>query len=212
MNKVACSKGFTLVEIMITLFILMIVGIMITAGLSSVIKTEDRIKQKRKNLAELQRAIFEIEQDMQQVITKPVITNEGKEQPTFILSNTAIELTRSGFVNPSIENSPNSLQRITYKLDGTHLFRIARKVTNKIPVNHAESRLLLNNVKSFHCTLVPAKNPLQYTQTQNVKTLKPNSKINMGIIIEINTAELGNIKRVIPFAINTIKENWDAVS
>src|SRR5579862_4311457 len=106
------KAGFTLVEIMVTLFILMVVGILISTGLNSVLKTDEIINKKRRDITDIQLAIIQIEHDMQQVINQPIR-----------ISNNNLEFTRSGLIDPS-NIKTRLLQRVTYRLDGTNLFRI----------------------------------------------------------------------------------------
>jgi len=142
-----------------------------------------------------------IERDIQQVSSKAILGINNQTLATFMISDNHVEFTRSGAYNLLASNN-DSLQRVTYQLDGTTLFRITRNVVNKIPQKNTNTEILLSPVKSFHCQMIPINNPLIKPSTPNDQTAL-NKNITMGVIIDLETG-LGNVKRVIPLAINTL--------
>jgi len=211
MHKVIQHDGFTLLEIMVTLFILMIVGTLISSGLHTVLTAQDRIQKKRYSLTEIQLALFQINLDMQQLMNKPILNPQGQELPVIIQGNNFLEFTRGGFINSSIVN-PDTFERITYKLIDTHLLRITQHISNNKVINQSDSELLLSHVKAFEARLIPANNPLSNISSQN-KTILPNQTMRLGIDIKITSSEFGNIHRIVAFEFNTLdKENNDSSS
>jgi type II secretion system protein J len=205
MSKHHTLSGFTLLEVLVTLFILMIVGILISTGLNTVMRTHESIDKRSKILAEVQLAVIAIEHDMQQASNARISNKQGQELPNFILRDNSIEFTISGVLDPVNMNPNNTLQRITYKREGNVLVRYVRNIVNNVPQEKFRKHVLFNRIKSFHCSMTPRDNILMHTREQNPTMNQKNNPI-IGVIFEINTAELGRIIRVMPLAINTLDE------
>lgn len=203
------KSAFTLIEIMVTLFILMILAILISTGLNSVLKTEERIKLRRLILTETQAALLQMGRDMHQVINLPVLDNKGKALPTFIISNNSIEFTRAQMIDP-LDIKKTQLQRITYRLVGTDLLRSSRNISKTTTMN-SDSQILLKNVTLFNCYLIPKNSPLSKSDTKKSEDSQQ-KEIRMGVVIVINTKDLGYMKRAIPFPFNTIAQDPNASS
>lgn len=200
MNK--ATHGFTLIEIMIASFILLIVGMIISSGLNVVVKTQDRIKNKTFRLNKLQNAIMVIEADMQQVSQTPITNESNIQLPAIIVTNTSLSFTRSDFINPKEDYNSINLQRINYQIEGSRLYRTILMIVNNKILGITKKELILDKVKSFHCYLIPANNFLVKTYAQN-KLNTTQSIIKTAIFFELDIEELGYVKRIIPIAINT---------
>ena len=93
-------KGFTLLEILISLFVLSIVAAIITTGLNMVVKTQVRVEKKYRELAEVQLALTIFERDLQQIIDRPILDENGTTQAALQISENRIEFTCAGYSNP----------------------------------------------------------------------------------------------------------------
>ena len=202
------SRGFTLLEIMITLFILMIVGILISTGLNTTVNTQERINKKSKLLGDIQLVIMTLERDMQQASNKSLLNATGQKQPAFRLGNNYFTFTRASYMRSAALPNTN-LQRVTYTLNNMKLYRITQMIVNKTIQNKITSEILMSQVKSFRCYMSPLNNPLMHTNSENVQKIET-SNINIGVIIEIDIRGLGPVRRVIPLAINTVEEEPNA--
>ena len=66
------SQGFTLIELMVGLFILTLVGIMIAGGMNTMLRTQNRLHEQYERFSELQLAMLLLERDFEQLIERPV--------------------------------------------------------------------------------------------------------------------------------------------
>ncbi|GEM_PF-1683239 len=199
MKAYAHLRGFTLLEILICLFILAIVGMAITSGLHMAVKVDDALEKKSKLLSELQLAIIMMTNDMQQIINRPIIDELGQESAPVLLSENSIELTHAGYINPFAMDARSTLQRVAYQFEDSHLLRITWHALDRTLLNRPDKQILLNQVKSFHVAIFPANNPL--TNLFYFLSLHQNTQyVNMNIAIEVEMeiAGLGYVKRIIP--------------
>lgn len=197
--------GFTLIEVMIALFILTIVGVMTSTGLNTAMRTHEHIEEKSKTIHELQLAMMIIEQDIQQIINRPILNEAGFESPAVITLDNYLEFTRSGWINPFEMNERSTLQRVAYLLDDNNLVRISWKVLDRYSRTKIESQLLISNVKSFHIRVLPENN---FLINPPPNFLLP--YMNVGIQVDIDINGLGQIRRLIPIASTTFGENVNA--
>lgn len=114
-------RGFTLIEILIALFIMSILGVSSTAFMSSMVSGKESIEKQAHRLTSLQRSNLLIRQDIQQIAGRPVRNLYGdKDTHPAVIGNGLeyiIEFTRKGWPNnPSSEELRSQLQRVAYEL------------------------------------------------------------------------------------------------
>lgn len=173
------QRGFTLLEIMIALFILTIVGILISTGLHMIVNTQNKIETKTKALSELQLAIILMERDMQQMINQPTLDEIG------------VTFMRTGFINPFTVSQGDMTQKIAYKIKDTTLIRFIWNTADKEP----EMQQILTHVKSFHIKLIPEKNPQAIVIEMTVMELGDVKRI----IPLVGSVSGGNVNATIAF-------------
>lgn len=197
------SSGFTLLELLIALFILAIVGAIISSGLHIVVTAQERINTKVAALGKLQLAMMIMERDIQQMIDQPVLDETGKTLPSLFIITHGVEFSRAGFVNPFDTYQRSTLQRVAYIQDGTNLVRITWDALERPPKSQPENQVLLNNVKSFHIQLKPQIIPNQVTtQAPKEGATQPSTQvatqyIHFGMEIEMDVDGFGPIYRLI---------------
>src|SRR6185312_5679581 len=115
MTKQLCALnrhdyGFTLLEIIIALFIFSIVSIIIVSALHNVLNTQAATEKKAARLAELQIALLLLSRDIEQTVNRPIVNASGMLEG-FIGSSHTITFTHAGFVNPFGQLQRSTLQR-----------------------------------------------------------------------------------------------------
>lgn len=106
--------GFSLLEVLVALFLFSFLGIASYRFLSVIIRTEEvagrHSEQERREL----RALALIRQDFLQAVPRAVRDESGKPAPAFVAGGDyAVEFTRAGWLNPMLQ--PRSeLQRVAY--------------------------------------------------------------------------------------------------
>ena len=116
------KKGFTLIEVLISLVILSIIAIVSTNFLQSSIDLRNQSKSKVDDIKVFNLGVSTIRRDLMSTVNLPMRDNFGNQLPNFIGSNTDKKITFLGFIN-RIDSSRSSISRIEYLFDGTKFIR-----------------------------------------------------------------------------------------
>ncbi len=118
--------GFTLVELLVALFITAILFAIGYGAINQALKNRDRVQQSQDRLVALQRTIRTMVQDFAQTAPRPVRDGLGSGYVAALASGGSggvlVTLTRAGWSNPAGVQRP-SLQRVRYSLVDGHLRR-----------------------------------------------------------------------------------------
>lgn len=124
-RPLASVAGFTLVELLLAVALTAVVAGLAYAGLANGISASAALSTKVQQLAELQRTLAVIEDDLWQVRLRPVNHGAGYREPAFVTEPEAgvlLAFTRAGAVPlPGQLRSP--LTRVRYVLRGNALRR-----------------------------------------------------------------------------------------
>ncbi len=120
--------GFTLIEVLVAMFLLAILG---TAGftmLSQITETRSRIEGQSTRLNALQRTFYWLAEDITQIADRPIRSAVDSELPAFefnIQGDSLFQFTRAGWTNPAGDILParSTLQRVAYELEDDRLLR-----------------------------------------------------------------------------------------
>lgn len=121
-------KGFTLMEVMVAMFLLAIIG---TAGftmLQQITTSRSKIETQSDRLTELQRTFYWLTEDITQIIDREVRSSVDSILPAFqynVQGSSIIDFTRAGWANPAGDILPprSSLQRVSYGIEDDRLLR-----------------------------------------------------------------------------------------
>ena len=116
------KKGFTLIEVLISLVILSIIAIVSTNFLQSSIDLRNQSKSKVDDIKVFNLGVRTIRRDLMSTVNLPMRDNFGNQLPNFIGSNTDKKITFLGFIN-RIDSSRSSISRIEYLFDDTKFIR-----------------------------------------------------------------------------------------
>ncbi len=116
------SQGFTLLEVLVALSVFSILAIMAYSGLKNVLDTAQHIEVTAQQTARLQWAFSRLEQDISQLIQRPVRDAFGDELAAVQGRAQEIVFTRNGWQNP-LQRSRSHLQRVAWLLEEDTLYR-----------------------------------------------------------------------------------------
>ena len=144
-------RGFTLVELLLALGISALVATLAYAGISTAIDASAGMQAEVRRLADLQRALNIIEEDLAQVVPRAGTSGYGGDEAVFRggrYQNVLLEFTRGGVANPR-DLVRSELQRVRYVLDDGRLWRqwwteLDRPDAGRAP----QSALLLEDIAS----------------------------------------------------------------
>ncbi len=210
------AKGFTLVELLLALGISAFVAALAYAGISGAIGVSGGMQAEVRQLADLQRALNIIEEDLAQLVPRGIVNGYGSEEAVFrggIYQDALLEFTRGGVGNPQ-GLARSELQRVKYVLADGKLWRQWWTVLDRTDENHApESALLLEGVDNLQLGFLapPAVGAVQ-TDYYNLMTattlwdsdwnsarLAPGSvaPLPLAVDLRMTLAGFGEVRRVV---------------
>jgi general secretion pathway protein J len=144
----AKSSGFTLLEILIALFIFAILALLLSSALHNVIGIQSRTEQNADRLHDTQIALLMMSRDITQAINRPVFTAGGGQEAAFVGKPTSFTFTHAGVSNANGKVLRSTLQRVRYFIDGTTLWRYTWAALDQAPQSAPLKRALLTNIES----------------------------------------------------------------
>ncbi len=186
MNK-RRSSGFTLIEILIALFIFAIISTMTVLGLGEVIRSYRSISHHQKLLQRLSLAVTLMRQDVGQIVIYPWDQSGSKESLSFL---------RAGLVNPFDLFHRSDLEKVTYRIESGQLVRLASMFDSNTKDKEISMRqMLLDHVVGMQVQYIDQRGilnsqwppkPLKHASSallpigiKIILTLKPASKMTL---------------------------------
>tara|TARA_B000000532_G_scaffold220631_1_gene195197 strand:- start:930 stop:1517 length:588 start_codon:yes stop_codon:yes gene_type:complete len=141
------KKGFTLIEVLISLVILSIIAIVSTNFLQSSIDLRNQSQSKVDDIKVFNLGVSTIRRDLMSVVNLPMRDNFGNQLPNFIGSNAEKKITFLGFIN-RIDSSRSSISRIEYLFDDTKFIRRVYFVADPYDYDDHIDSVIFNNIDS----------------------------------------------------------------
>jgi general secretion pathway protein J len=117
LTKINNSSGFTLIEMMIAIFIFSVVATLSYSGLNYILKGQSYLQTSSNQLKDLQLSFRYFEKDINQMINRSVRNQYGDLQPSFVGDeDKAFRFTHAGWRNPA-NLVRSKMQRVSYELD-----------------------------------------------------------------------------------------------
>ena len=146
LSNTALSKqqGFTLLEIVIALAIFSVMSIMAYAGLAAMLDARASSVPRAQQLAQLQTTLYLLNEDLSQVIKRPIRDQLGSTEPAFSIGrgNEILVFTRTV---PSwlANSSETNLLRVSYSLEKEALYRRVWTIPDRTQQTEYRRRRLL---------------------------------------------------------------------
>lgn len=148
LSKDKKTIGFTLLELLLAMFIFTIVSMIISGALHAVITTQSATETHAKRLADLQMAFIMLSRDFEQAINRPITTANGSIENTFVGTHNSVNFTHTGADNPTGKMQRSHLQRTHYRLTENVLMRDTWPQLDLTPQSQKQKRPLLKEVDS----------------------------------------------------------------
>lgn len=130
--------GYTLIEILISLFIFSILILMVSQALNSTTTNHEILSKHAKRLLEIQIAFSIINTDFEQIVNKKKLGLKSTLQPVFLSNPDSLEFTHMGYLNPNHEAKRSTLQTVRYLFPGDTLVRQDRPILTGIQNIHLQ--------------------------------------------------------------------------
>lgn len=140
------SAGFTLLEILIALFIFTILAMLMMRSLHQIINVATRTEERAARLRDLQLTFLLMSRDIEQATNRPIINATGQEEPPFVGDATRFSLTHLGYANVGSVAHQSTLQRSQYDWHEGALWRRVSPALDQAEETKWQSRRLLDKV------------------------------------------------------------------
>ena len=147
------KKGFTLIEVLISLVILSIIAIVSTNFLQSSIDLRNQSKSKVDDIKVFNLGVSTIRRDLMSTVNLPMRDNFGNQLPNFIGSNTDKKITFLGFIN-RIDSSRSSISRIEYLFDDTKFIRRVYFTADPYDYDDHIDSVIFNNIDDLEISFL----------------------------------------------------------
>jgi general secretion pathway protein J len=141
MNPSTClrHRGFTLLELLVAIAIFSLLSVIAYSGIRSVITSREVVDENMTRLAELQRTVLSLGDDLRQATSRGIRDEYGDQQKAFISApltadtgEIRLELTRAGYPNP-LGTTRSNLQRVAYLVEDHTLYRLSWPNLDRAP-------------------------------------------------------------------------------
>jgi general secretion pathway protein J len=149
------QAGFTLMEVLVALFIMSIMSITAVSGLNAVLRSQSHQVKIAQQIQALQFTYSWLEQDLGQYVKRDVLNTHDERLPSIMFNNDSelskvgvdgrilLVLTRGGITDPK---NLSSLQRIAYALKDQQLIRYTWPVLDAVSETVVRQNVILNHV------------------------------------------------------------------
>ena len=205
------QAGFTLLELMVALFIAALMFAMGYAAINQGLTSHDALKEQQAHLLQLQTTVRLLEQDFVQAAPRPVRQPVGDgAQPAMVGATPGtqpvVALTRAGWSNPAGLQRPG-LQRVAYFLENNTLRREYWDVLDPTLASVTAKRDLLEHVKSFTIRYLDQQRRWQDQWPPLTNTVQSGPTMEMSlrqrplaVEITLDTEDWGKIVRIVEIA------------
>jgi general secretion pathway protein J len=201
------ARGFTLLEVLVSIFLLSVLSAFAYGTLSYVRKSRDTTNAAFERTRALELAVHTLVTDFEQLAPRPVRELVGDSSLPALLADqrttNVVTLTRGGWPN-SAGLPRGTLQRVSYKLENNVLSRQYTTVLDATLANTPVSRELLKDVATFTVRYLDSNRKWQ-DQWPPVAGAAPTTVLGLrtrpiGVEITLETRDAGRIVRLVEVA------------
>lgn len=192
------SKGFTFLEMLLSVLLFALVGMASVAVLTSVTNTDETAKLVLQQVQQMQRAMFIMERDFMQISARHVrIEGDPPKQErlwgeAYLLASEdhGISFTHQGWRNPGMILPRSELQAVAYRVQQGQLQRLFTVYVDAVNNTEPQQQTLLDNVSAFEVT---------YLSDEKWETRWHDQYLPQAVKVRIVQENIGEIERIFVF-------------
>jgi general secretion pathway protein J len=198
------TRGFTLIEVLVSVFLMAVLSGLAYESLNYIRRSREVTQTVYARLGAIELTVHTLANDFRQLAPRPVRDVVGTANVPALLSDSRTTnlatLTRAGWMNTA--GLPRStLQRVTWRLDGTRLLREHTTVLDATLSNAQVQREMLTDVTAVHLRYLDAQRNWLETwpaaQTSSGPGTAALSTRPRAVEITLELKDLGKIVRLI---------------
>jgi general secretion pathway protein J len=201
------TRGFTLIELMVAIFITAIVFALGYGAINQAVNNKDALKDRQERLLEVQTTMRVIAQDISQLAPRAIRNPSGNSMDPVLESSTGsqpfVQLTRGGWANPAGVQRP-TVQRVAYYFEDKKLRREYWPVADPLLSTEKQKRQLLTGVKSVtfrYMDVTRQWRDVWPPQSSIANNATLNQRVRpIAVEVTIDLEDWGKIKRIIEVA------------
>ncbi|HET9031388.1 MAG TPA: type II secretion system minor pseudopilin GspJ [Dokdonella sp.] len=186
-------RGFTLIEILVSLVIFAAMAAITWSALSQIARTRSALAAEQDRFAHIVRIMSNLERDLRQAISRPLRGNYGEQVPAVLGTTERIELSRLGFANPRAEPRSN-IERVLYDIDNKKLRRGRYAVLDRAAGSMPQWRDMLDQVSDFRLRYLGSDGAWR---EQWPPRETPIDELPRAIELRLRLDDMGELRRVI---------------
>lgn len=191
------QAGFTLLEILIALFIFTIISMMLVSALHSVINTLTGVEASAERLRKLQMVLLLVSRDIEQTTNRPVLDANGNEEAAFIGTPRSFTFTHLGYASLAGTTATGGMQRTNFFWDRNTLWRKTYPAVDQAPEVKPNLRALLDNVTNVRFQYLDNEGHFQdswpQTEAMQVQSSQP---LPRAVRVVISIAKWGTVNQL----------------
>jgi len=144
------NGGFTLLELLVSLSIFALIGVMAYGGLQTVMTQQNHTQEASERLADLQKAYRIMQRDLEQIVDRKIRNEYGDTIDGLVGGRgfTGVEFSRAGHPNPA-GFLRSDLQRVAYVPDQDVLLRQTWRVLDRAQDSRPDEQVLVEGLSRF---------------------------------------------------------------
>lgn len=198
------AKGFTLIEVVVALAIFAIIASITSYVLFQSFATDERLKAQSARLREVEFALTWLRRDTEQLVERPVRSEQQKLISAFVGQEHYLEFTRNGYINPGEVEQRSTLKRVAYLCQGSTLIRRSWTLLDTLNRKQYHDTVLLHKLQQ--CSFSYTNNRHQtlsnwVVPNTNVDKKHPSPKIPTTLIGHFLLADWGAVTLTLPITV-----------
>lgn len=148
MNITSKEQGFTLVEVLVAMFVFSLISVGTMTALTTTLRGQDQMNVRLGEISRIELARALIKSDMANIHMRPVRDSLGTLEP-YVMSgglDSLLTFTRAGRSNPGGLERRDEFQRVSYIFEDGNLIRRSLMQVNPAPQTPTQDRVLFSDL------------------------------------------------------------------